>query len=95
MPDDLATALQPVDAMFSEIDDLLPDLIALRHDLHAHPELAFAEHRTAELVAQALRHLGLEVHAGIGGTGVVGVLRHGSGSGSVALRSKAAWLMPA
>ena len=87
MPDDLATALQPVGAMFSEIDDLLPDLIALRHDLHAHPELAFAEHRTAELVAQALRHLGLEVHAGIGGTGVVGVLRHGSGIGSVALRA--------
>ena len=70
-----------------ELGDLLPDLIALRRDLHAHPELAFAEHRTAGIVAAALRALGLEVHEGIGGTGVVGVLRHGSGSRSVALRA--------
>ncbi|HEX2010189.1 MAG TPA: M20 aminoacylase family protein [Roseateles sp.] len=62
-----------------DIADLLTDLIALRRDLHAHPELAYAEHRTAGLVAAALRELGLEVHEGIGGTGVVGLLRHGAG----------------
>lgn len=48
-------------------------------DLHRHPELSFAEHRTAGLVASRLRELGLEVLEGIGGTGVVGVLRHGEG----------------
>ena len=70
-----------------EIADLLPALTALRHDLHAHPELAFAEHRTAGVVARALRELGLEVHDGIGGTGVVGILRVGSSSRSVGLRA--------
>jgi len=70
----------------ADIADLLPDLGALRRDLHAHPELAFAEHRTAGIVAEALRALGLEVHEGIGGTGVVGVLRQGEGR-SVGLRA--------
>ncbi len=69
-----------------EVADLLPALIALRHDLHAHPELAFAEHRTAATVAAALRELKLEVHEGLGGTGVVGLLRNGSGP-SVGLRA--------
>lgn len=70
-----------------EIADLLPALTALRHDLHAHPELAFAEHRTAGIVAGALRELGLEVHEGIGGTGVVGILRAGTSRRSVGLRA--------
>ncbi len=73
--------------MTAEIADLVPDLVALRHDLHAHPELAFKEHRTAGIVASALRELGLEVHEGIGGTGVVGVLRAGTGRRSVGLRA--------
>ena len=60
------------------IDDLLLLLVALRRDLHAHPELAFEERRTAGIVAAALRLLGLEVHEGMAGTGVVGTLRHGS-----------------
>lgn len=50
-------------------------LIALRRDLHRHPELGFAEHRTAALVADRLHRAGLEVTTGIAGTGVVGVLR--------------------
>lgn len=69
------------------IDDLLPELIALRRDLHAHPELAFQERRTAGIVASALRLLGLEVHEGLGGTGVVGSLRHGSSGRSIGLRA--------
>jgi hippurate hydrolase len=73
--------------MTEEIADLVPDLVALRHDLHAHPELAFKEHRTAGIVASALRDLGLEVYEGIGGRGVVGVLRAGSGRRSVGLRA--------
>ncbi|MEP6877148.1 MAG: M20 aminoacylase family protein [Burkholderiales bacterium] len=69
------------------IDDLVPALTALRHDLHAHPELAFAEHRTAAIVAGALRELGLDVHEAIGGTGVVGVLKVGNSPRSVGLRA--------
>ena len=73
--------------MSASIDDLLPDLIALRRDLHAHPELAFEERRTSGIVAAVLREAGLEVHEGIGGTGVVGVLRRGSSPRMVGLRA--------
>ncbi|MGH1524682.1 amidohydrolase [Leifsonia sp. L25] len=55
------------------------DLEALYRDLHAHPELSFQEHRTAGIVAGHLSALGLEVHTGIGRTGVAGVLRNGDG----------------
>ena len=55
------------------------DLEALYRDLHAHPELSFQEHRTAGIVAEQLSALGLEVHTGIGRTGVAGVLRNGDG----------------
>lgn len=53
----------------------------LYRDLHAHPELSHQEHRTAGLVADRLRRSGFEVQEGIGGTGVVGVLRNGDGPG--------------
>ncbi len=63
------------------------DMVAWRHDLHRHPELAYAEHRTAGVVARLLRGFGVdEVVEGVGGTGVVGVLRHGSGP-SIGLRA--------
>lgn len=65
----------------------LDDLIAFRRDIHAHPELAYSEHRTAARIAAALREIGLEVHEGIGGTGVVGVLRVGEGQRSLGLRA--------
>ena len=51
----------------------------LYKDLHAHPELAFAEHRTASIAAEWLASAGYTVTAGIGGTGVAGVLRNGDG----------------
>jgi hippurate hydrolase len=53
------------------------EFTALRRDIHAHPELGLEEHRTAELVAQKLEGWGIEVHRGVGGTGVVGVIRGG------------------
>jgi amidohydrolase len=59
------------------------DLAGLYQDIHANPELAFAEHRTAALVAARLRDLGYQVTEGVGRTGVVGVL--GNGDGPVAL----------
>src|SRR3954452_5193041 len=51
----------------------------LYRDVHKHPELSHQEQRTAGLVAHRLRGAGFEVHEGIGGTGVVGVLRNGTG----------------
>jgi amidohydrolase len=71
----------------SDIADLIAPLVAFRRDIHAHPELGFAEHRTSSKIADALREIGLEVHAGIGGTGVVGVLRAGSSDRRIALRA--------
>lgn len=66
-----------ISAIAAPVSDLLPDLVALRQDLHAYPELAYEERRTAGIVANALRLLGLQVHEGIGGTGVVGTLHCG------------------
>ena len=63
------------------------ELTGFRRDLHAHPELGMAEHRTAEKVAAALEGLGIEVHRGVGGTGVVGVLRNGTGNCAIGLRA--------
>jgi len=63
------------------------DLTATRQDIHAHPELGFTEHRTSDVVAQQLEALGIEVHRGVGGTGVVGVLREGNGPVSIGLRA--------
>ncbi len=65
----------------------LAELTALRRDIHAHPELAFSEQRTADVVAAELERYGLEVHRGIAKTGVVGVLRAGSGSRMIGLRA--------
>ena len=71
-------------AVTAPVQDLLPDLVALRQDLHAHPELAYEERRTAGIVAQSLRLLGLQVTEGVGGTGVVGTLRCGGDSSGAA-----------
>ncbi|WP_243789625.1 amidohydrolase [Saccharopolyspora gloriosae] len=64
---------------FSELDAALPELERRYLDLHRHPELGFAEHRTADIGARALRAAGCEVTTGVGRTGVVGVLRNGDG----------------
>lgn len=70
-----------------QIRNNLPRLTALRRDIHAHPETAFEEHRTAELVAQHLQACGIETHRGVGRTGVVGVLRNGSSARAIGLRA--------
>ncbi len=64
-----------------------PKAIAWRHDIHQHPELGNQEHRTAALVAEHLRHLGMEVETGVGTTGVVGLLKGGKPGPVVALRA--------
>jgi amidohydrolase len=63
------------------------EMTAWRRDIHAHPELGFQEARTSDLVAAKLESFGLEVHRGVGKTGVVGVLRAGSGKKSLGLRA--------
>jgi|SRR5579884_285600 len=66
---------------------IVDEVVATRRDLHRHPELGFEEHRTSALVAERLRALGLEVHTGIGGTGVVGVLRGARPGKTIMLRA--------
>ena len=68
--------------------ELREELVALRRDFHRHPEVAHQEHRTAEIVAQRLRRLGLdEVRTGVGQTGVIGILRGGRPGRTVLLRA--------
>jgi amidohydrolase len=74
-------------AAFDKISQYQPELIDIRRDIHANPELGMEEHRTAELVAKKLESWGIEVHRGVGGTGVVGVLRSGNGQQAVGLRA--------
>ena len=66
---------------------VMPKVVAWRRDIHEHPELSNQEVRTAALVADHLKKLGLEVKVGVGGTGVVGVLRGGKPGPVVALRA--------
>ena len=63
------------------------EFIQLRRDIHRHPELAFEEHRTSELVAAKLEAWGYQVHRGLGGTGVVGTLKRGTSTRSLGLRA--------
>ena len=59
----------------------------LRRDIHAHPELCFQEHRTADLVAHQLTQWGIPVHRGLGTTGVVATIRAGNSPRAIALRA--------
>ena len=76
------TVAPPIQARHhNRIADLHPEVTAWRRDLHRHPEIGFEEVRTARIVAERLREFGVdEVHAGIAGTGVVGIVR-GRGDG--------------
>ena len=63
------------------------EFIALRRDIHQHPELPFEELRTSDLVAARLRDWGYHVERGLGGTGVVGQLKRGDGKRTLGLRA--------
>jgi amidohydrolase len=72
------------------IDSIVTDsasMASIRRDLHAHPELCFEEVRTAELVASKLQEWGIPLQRGLGGTGVVGIIKHGSSRRAVGLRA--------
>ncbi len=75
----LIAALTCNAATQAEIDKLYPGIEALYMDLHANPELAFQEKQTAAKLAARLKTLGYEVSTGVGGTGVVGLLKNGAG----------------
>ena len=73
---------------------LIQDIVAnsdtlteIRRDIHKHPELAYEEHRTADLVAKRLASFGIEVDRGLAGTGVVGTLKGGCGNRAIGLRA--------
>ncbi|MCA0012594.1 M20 family metallopeptidase [Mesorhizobium sp. B292B1B] len=71
-----------------DLDALKQEMTGWRRDLHGHPEFGFEEKRTAAFVAAKLREFGLDdVTEGVGGTGVVGTLKRGSGNRAIALRA--------
>ncbi|NLP61930.1 M20 aminoacylase family protein [Paraburkholderia sacchari] len=73
--------------LIPEIQAAQGEIQGLRRTIHAHPELRYEETQTAELVASKLAEWGIEVHRGLGKTGVVGVLKRGSGTRSIGLRA--------
>jgi amidohydrolase len=79
-----ATPLESKIKILSE--KLAPELIEIRRDLHAHPELGLRETRTSAIVADYFRKLGLEVRTGLGQTGVLGILKGGKPGPVVAMR---------
>jgi amidohydrolase len=80
-------AVPPVDRISAHIEKRRDDLIELRRDLHRHPEISGQEERTARVLAERLTALGLEVTTGVGGHGVVAILRGGKPGGVVGFRA--------
>lgn len=76
--------------MLDRIVGFAEEFVALRRDLHMHPELAFEKVRTAKIVAQELSRFGFQVSTGIAGTGVVGSLSYGTSRKSIAIRAEMA-----
>jgi amidohydrolase len=73
--------------LIESITSRAPELAALRRDLHAHPELSFAEFRTSDLVAEKLTAWGIPIHRGLGRTGVVGIVKNGTSARAIGLRA--------
>ena len=73
--------------LVADIEAMQDELKAWRRDIHAHPELGFEENGTADFVAQKLQEFGVQVHRGVGKTGLVGVLREGNETRSIGLRA--------
>src|SRR6266852_4942141 len=73
--------------VINRIADFQAEMAGWRHEVHAHPETAFAEHRTAELVARLLESFGIAVDRGVAHTGVIGTLAGSKPGGTIALRA--------
>ncbi len=74
-------------AVLETLEQHSSEFIALRRDIHQHPELPFDEHRTSDLVAERLQTWGYQVERGLGGTGLVGQLKRGDGKRTLGLRA--------
>ncbi|MDD4914898.1 MAG: M20 family metallopeptidase [Methylococcales bacterium] len=74
-------------SLIAEITAGIGEIRAIRHDLHAHPELCFEERRTADLVAEKLTEWGIPLHRGLGKTGVVGMIKAGDADKAIGLRA--------
>jgi amidohydrolase len=81
------TKPDPIMKLIPEIQAARGEIQTLRRTIHAHPELRYEETQTADLVAKTLASWGIEVHRGMGKTGVVGVLKRGSSTRSIGLRA--------
>jgi hippurate hydrolase len=73
--------------LIDRLKRIQPEMVAWRRDIHAHPETAFEETRTAQLVAEKLASFGIEVYPGLAKTGVVGALRAGASARAIGLRA--------
>ena len=78
---------KPLFGIIGDIHSFHDELKSIRHDIHAHPETAFEEQRTSDVVAAKLSAWGYEVHRGLAKTGVVGVLRNGTSTRTMGLRA--------
>ncbi len=76
-----------MNSMPQHSNDIRDEMVRWRHDFHQYPELGFEEHRTSAKVAERLRSFGIEVHEGVGGTGVIGLLKCGNGLRAIGLRA--------
>lgn len=73
--------------VFARLQDIYPDLVEFRRELHMYPELSHQEVKTPEKIASYLTDLGIEVRTGVGGRGVVGTLKGGKPGRTIALRA--------
>lgn len=88
----MSAPVEPKKFAFSQnilpaIQDMAKEMVEVRHQMHAHPELAFEEHATSDMVAARLKEWGYEVHRGLAGTGVVGTLKRGTGKMRLGIRA--------
>jgi amidohydrolase len=83
----LAAVAAPATEMDAPIEQALPHLIELRHDIHQHPELSNRETRTSALVAKEMKALGLDVRTGIAHHGVIAIVHGGQPGPVVAVRA--------
>ena len=88
----MSAPVEPKKFAFSQnilpaIQDMAKEMVEVRHQIHAHPELAFEEHATSDMVAAGLKEWGYEVHRGLAGTGVVGTLKRGTGKMRLGIRA--------
>ena len=74
-------------SIIDKIAGHMDELVSLRQQLHAHPEIGFEEHRTSDLITQKLTEWGIDITRGLGRTGVVGTLRRGDSNRSIGLRA--------